>query len=271
MTPFIPKRAMAITPHADDVTLFAGGTLALWIEAGCKVMVLRVTQDEKDSFFHSVEETTAINRAEFHEAMKTLGVLDVCDFDYRDCELMDVPYGDFRGKLIREIRKFRPELILGFDPAVTDDENPDHSVVARAVADASWASGHPNFHPEHKGQDLATHIPQGQYYFTRHFIKGDTIVNISSVMDKKIQAVIKHKNMLCTMMKDQKLRIEAAGFNLPFLSGRSLDDYTEYWEALIVGAARMAACGTGYEYVERFRSTIISSSDPLVQLLSSLE
>ncbi len=271
MSAFLPKRALAVTPHADDITLFAGGTLALWVEQGCHILVVRVTQDEKDSFLHSADETVTINRNEFQNAMQELGVQEICDLGYRDCELMDVPYGELREKLIRQIRKFKPEIILSFDPTTTDDENPDHAVVAKAAADASWASGYPNFHPEHMEQRLEPHTPLGQYYFTRHFVHGETIVNIDRVIEKKIRAALKHKNMLGTVMMDQKQRLAAAGFELSFIKNRSMEDYADYWKALILGAAQLAAQESDYDYAERFRSTLTTDDDPLVQLLSSLE
>lgn len=271
MSHTIPKCVLAVTPHADDITLFAGGTLALWADEGCRILVVRVTQDEKDSLYHSVDQTIAINRDEFHNAMQVLGVQETSDLGYQDCELMDVPYGELREKLIRQIRTFKPEIILGFDPTTTDDENPDHAVVAKATADASWASGYPNFHPEHMEQGLEPHTPLGQYYFTRHFIHGETVVNIGHVIEKKIQAALEHRNMLGTAMMDQQRRLEAAGYNLSFIRNRKIKDYAEYWKALMVGAAQLAAQETDCDYAEKFHSTLIAADDPLVQLLSSLE
>ncbi len=270
MSTFVPRRALAITPHADDITLFAGGTLASWVEEDCDVLVVRVTQDEKDSFILSPEQAAAINLKEFHLAMRTLGVQETCDLDYRDCELMDAPYGELREKMIRKIREFKPQIIVSFDPATADDENPDHIVTAKAAADASWAAGYPNFHPEHMEQGLEPHTPLGQYYFTRHFVHGETVVNIERTLEKKIQAVLEHKTMLVTAMMDQKRRLEAAGFGLPFIKNRNTEDYADYWKALLFGAAQQAAKNTDYDYAEKFRSTLITADDPLVRLLSSL-
>ncbi len=270
MTHFIPKRVLAVTPHADDVTLFAGGTLALWIENGCRVSVLRVTQDEKDSFEHGPGEAAEINGREFREAMEALGVHDIVELGYQDCELMDVPYGVLREKLIRAIREFRPEVIVSFDPTC-DDENPDHEIVAKAAADAAWAAGYPNFHPEHREQGLMPHIPLGLYYFTRHFVEGETAVDISSVLSKKLNALCRHQNMLCTMMEDQRRRLEAAGHRFSCFEEPAGEQYEEYWRHLIGAAAKMAAQDTGYEFAERFRSTLVTEDDPLVKALSSME
>jgi LmbE family N-acetylglucosaminyl deacetylase len=271
MNKFIPKRALAVTPHGDDVTLFAGGTLARWASNGCQIMVIRVTQDEKDSLTHSVQDTIAINSAQFQAAMAVLGVAETCDFGFRDCELMDVPYSVLREKFIRKIRQFKPEVIVSFDPSTTDDDNPDHPVVARAVADASWSAGYPNFHPEHRDEGLLPHVPRGNFYFTRDFVTGATVLDIAPFLEQKIEAVLTHQNMMCTLMADQKRRIQANGFSPPFLCERNPEDYAGYWEVIVGGAAQMAAAESDFEYAERFTSTLITKEDQLLQLLSSLQ
>ncbi|HOA13104.1 MAG TPA: PIG-L family deacetylase [Myxococcota bacterium] len=265
---FIPACVLAFTPHADDVTLFAGGTLALWSSRGCRVHVVRVTNDEKDSTRPDIPGAIERNRAEFEGAMSILGVAGVSHLGFRDCELMDVPYGVLRESFIRKIREIRPEVIVSFDPAENDDENPDHHVVARAVADASWAAGYPNFHPEHAGQGLEPHVPLGNFYFTRHFVRGEHVVDIASFLDTKIEAALCHENMLCTLMNDQRRRLKAAGFDFPYLMGRPDSEYAEYWRMVVGASAQLAALGTDLEFAERFRHTLITEDDALVQLLS---
>lgn len=265
---FFPASVLAFTPHADDVTLFAGGTLALWASRGCRIDVVRVTNDEKDSAVPDIAGAIERNRVEFECSMKLLGVARVSHLGFRDCEMMDVPYGVLRETFIRKIREVRPEVIMSFDPAENDDENPDHHVVARAVADASWAAGYPNFHPEHAGDGLKPHVPLGNFYFTRHFVRGDHVVDISSSLQTKIDAALCHTNMLCTLMNDQRRRLKAAGFDFPFLMERTDSEYAEYWRVVVAASAQMAAIDTGLEFAERFRHTLVTEEDGLVQLLS---
>jgi LmbE family N-acetylglucosaminyl deacetylase len=267
---FVPERALVVTPHGDDVTLFAGGTLACWIQAGCQVRVVRVTQDEKDSFEHSVPDTIAYNREEFEEAMAVLGVNSTGQLGYRDCELLDAPYGEIRKRLIREIRTFCPDVVLSFDPADVTDENPDHRVVATAAADAAWAAAYPNFHPEYRAAGLEPHRTAGCYYFSRNFVTGDTAVDIREGVDRKVRAVGCQPTMMRTLMNDQLARMAAAGFTSPALERLTPDDFEGYWEGIVRAAAALAAQGTGFEAVERFRSTMLTPDDPLVAYLMSL-
>jgi LmbE family N-acetylglucosaminyl deacetylase len=267
---FVPSRALAVTPHADDVTLFAGGTLIEWIDAGCRVAVVRVTQDEKDSFEHPIAEIIARNHEEFLVAMALLGVSTTMHLGYRDCELMDVRYGELRERLIRAIRSFRPDIIVSFDPAYTEDENPDHRVVATAVADAAWASAYPAFHPEHRRSGLEPHRVLGCYYFTREFVRGQTVVDIEPVIDRKIRAVVAHRTMMRTMLQDHKERMARAGLSAPGLEAVSADDSAAYWDGLIRAAAALAGAPVGLGAAERFRSTVPCENDPLVRYLMSL-
>jgi hypothetical protein len=139
-----------------------------------------------------------------------------------------------------------------------------------AAADAAWASAYPNFHPEHRDIGIAPHRVHGCYYFTRHFVDGDTVVDISGVIDRKVRAVTAHRTMMRTQLADQKERINMAGFSIPALSRISSDDYASYWDGLIRAAAALAAQETHLTAVERFRSSLLTQDDPLVKYLMSL-
>jgi LmbE family N-acetylglucosaminyl deacetylase len=267
---YLPARALAVTPHGDDVTLFAGGTLAGWVRNGCQVVVIRVTQDEKDSVEYPLYETIKRNREEFEEAMSVLGVQSTVNLGYPDCELRDASYGQLRGQLIRRIREFMPEVVLCFDPTTVDDDNPDHGVCATATADSAWAAAYPNFHPEHREKDLAPHVLRGSYYFTTQFVRGETVVDIRDTLEQKIRAVACHRTMMRALLANQKARIAAAGFHIPALEAIGLDDYETYWAGILRAAAALAAQGTDLEAAERFRSTLLTREDPLVQYLLSL-
>ncbi len=265
---FEPRRVLVVSPHGDDATLFAGGTIAAWSARGVPVTVVRVTQDEKDSLDAGPSATIEVNAREFLAAMEALGAAEAVSLGFRDCELVDVPYGRLRERLIREIRRVRPDLIVGFDPrGLVDDENPDHGVVARASADAAWAAGYPNFHPEHAREGLAPHAPAGCWFFTRDLVNGDTVVDIGPTLERKLRALERHETMLRSALVADQRRIAAAGLRVPSIEALGPDDYAAYWRALLTAAARMAAAGTGFEFAERFRSTVLTTDDPLVSFL----
>ena len=73
------KTAMMIAPHADDAAAFCGGTLAKLAADGWHVILVRVTDDQKDSIGYSVEETIRINTQEMYDAAKILGIQEIIE------------------------------------------------------------------------------------------------------------------------------------------------------------------------------------------------
>ena len=109
----------------------------------------------------------------------------------------------------------------------------------------------------------------GCYYFTRHFVKGGHVEDIAKTLGTKIRAVAAHRNMMRTVLADQKRRILAAGIKAPALETMDLDRQGEYWEKLVTASAMMAAQGSGLQYAERFRCTMTTADDPLAMFWSA--
>ncbi|MEY5058463.1 MAG: GlcNAc-PI de-N-acetylase, partial [Actinomycetota bacterium] len=51
---------LLVVAHADDPTLFLGGTVARWADGGWRVVVVRATDDRWDSW--GVDEATTVAR-----------------------------------------------------------------------------------------------------------------------------------------------------------------------------------------------------------------
>ena len=58
------KTALVISPHADDAAAFCGATLAKFVDEGWKIILVRITDDRKDSIGLSIEETIKKNSQE---------------------------------------------------------------------------------------------------------------------------------------------------------------------------------------------------------------
>ena len=69
-------RALVVIAHADDATLFCGGTIAGWADLGVKATVLRVTDDAPDSVGLDRAATRAQNSAQLRAACAVLGVYE---------------------------------------------------------------------------------------------------------------------------------------------------------------------------------------------------
>ena len=88
----------------------AGGTVAKRTGEGADAILVRVGNDEKESWGLSPEETAWRNRNESEAAAKLLGIQEVVSLGYRSSELRDVPHTTLRDRLIFLIRHHRPAV-----------------------------------------------------------------------------------------------------------------------------------------------------------------
>lgn len=91
--------------------------------------------------------------AEQLESARILGAAGVEFLRRRDAELTESL--EFRGELVREIRRSRPDLLLTFDPTPGYRQHPDHRVTGRVALDAAWPCArdrltYPEAGPPHK-------------------------------------------------------------------------------------------------------------------------
>ncbi len=104
--------AMAIIPHADDAAAFCGGTLAKLAHQGWRVILVRVTDDCKDSLGLTREETVRRNRAQLHEAARILGAAEVIELGYETDCLADASEPALRERIVYLLRKHRPYAVF---------------------------------------------------------------------------------------------------------------------------------------------------------------
>jgi LmbE family N-acetylglucosaminyl deacetylase len=101
-----------------------------------------------------------------------------------------------RKRLVREIRRFKPEVVITGDPTTlwvgnTYINHPDHRAANGAAIDAIFpAAGQPHLFEELAEEGLTPHKVRKVYI--NAFGQGDLYINISDVMDLKIEALKKH-------------------------------------------------------------------------------
>lgn len=122
---------LAIGAHPDDVELGCGATVALLARRGRRVGILHLTRGEMGTR-GTVEE----RRREAEHAAEILGAVEL---SFLDCGDGGLRAGAAEEEaLIAELRRLRPELVLGPTPA---DRHPDHGRAHRLVADACFYAG----------------------------------------------------------------------------------------------------------------------------------
>ncbi|MBI3694811.1 MAG: PIG-L family deacetylase [Acidobacteria bacterium] len=184
----------AVHAHLDDVPHYAGGLCAKLLREGYTGYIIRTSNDEKCG-----GQTTATNilsnEQEHLKMAAALGFRDVFDFYYQNHEMDGISALDIRGRLIFLFRLLKVDTVLSFNPWGHGEENPDHWVTGRAVEEACWMCGMPNDFHEHREAGIQPHPVLERYYFYgRPGQPFNRVVDISSHLEKKIDAIVECKS-----------------------------------------------------------------------------
>ena len=134
---------MVIGAHPDDCEGDAGGLALIYASMGHNVKFVSMTNGDAGHYAMGGGALAKVRMAEAQEAGKRLGVKEYVVMDNHDGELM--PTLENRLKLIREIRKWNADLIIGPRP---NDYHPDHRYTAILMQDAAFMVTVPNVAPD---------------------------------------------------------------------------------------------------------------------------
>jgi LmbE family N-acetylglucosaminyl deacetylase len=96
---------------------------------------------------------------------------------------------ELTGRVAYEIRRVRPDVVLGHDPWKRYRLHPDHRHAGFLVTDGIVAARDPHFFPEH---DLAPHRPGGLLLWEADEV--DHLEDISGFEDMKLRALLEHRS-----------------------------------------------------------------------------
>jgi LmbE family N-acetylglucosaminyl deacetylase len=138
------ERVLVVISHPDDAEFGAAATIAKFTRDGARVDYVVTTDGGKGTDDPSVtpEQLAATRIAEQRAAADVLGVSEIVHLGYPDGYL--TPSLDLRRDISRQIRRFRPNLVLTQNPQRRLDHNPfighpDHL----ATGEATLASVYP--------------------------------------------------------------------------------------------------------------------------------
>lgn len=208
---------LVISPHADDAAAFCGATLAKFADQGYKVVLVRVTDDSKDSFGLSVKETIQANTEQLHHVADILGISEIVELGYpTDC-LEDVSRVELRERIVYLFRKYRPYGVFTFDPDGLYENNLDHIVVAQAVDEAFWVACFDKHHPEHFDEGLEPFSVCERWYFARQLPEVTHAEDVSLFMGKKVEALCAHQTMMSHIFHQHCMQLKTWGRRVPWL------------------------------------------------------
>jgi len=264
--------AMVISPHADDAAAFCGATLAKFARQGWKTILVRVTDDRKDSLGLSIEETIRRNTEELRAAARILGIAEIIELGFETDTLADVPLGRLRERIVYLLRKHRPYAVFTFDPDGRYENNQDHLRVAQAVDEAFWVACFDKHHPEHFAEGLEPFSVCERWYFARSLPEVTHVEEIGATFERKVLALCAHREMMRNTINQYRLQLKTWGKQVPWLEQSMQGDLQPLLGMFIREQAKAAAVQAGWDSEtclgEAFRMLRFGDMEPLFQSMA---
>jgi LmbE family N-acetylglucosaminyl deacetylase len=216
-------RVLAVMAHPDDADVRCGGTFARWADEGKEITYVVVTSGNRGGDgTRSETELAAIRESEQRAAAAVLGIREVVFLEHEDGYL--TPSMDLRRDITREIRRFRPEVVVTHYPLrhFSWGNHPDHHAVGEATASAVYPTARnpmafpdlleAGFEPWEVTWLLAIDPDQPDYF-----------VDIAASLDRKIEAIACHASqydghyLAFSRMLAQRVAADGAAHGYPGL------------------------------------------------------
>lgn len=224
------KVAFAISAHPDDIEFMMAGTLILLKQAGYEIHYMTVANGSCGSVEHDAQTIARIRRAESRDAAAFIGAT------YHDSLVDDLEIFYERRTIQRlgaVIREVAPHVVLTHPPR---DYMEDHTNTCRLVLAAAFARAMPNYPVDPPtapvtGPVTIYHaLPYGLRDLLGQPAEPDFYVNVSGVMETKLESLAKHRS--------QKEWLDAS---------QGIDSYLAHLEAMNLEAGHMSGV---FQYAE---------------------
>lgn len=256
---------LVITADASDYVLAAGGTLATMAAGGAKITLLRITNDDKESWNLPPEETAVRTRAESEAAAKVLGIAKVIHLGYRAGELGGVSPTELRDRILFYVRQVRPQTMFIPNPYAEYVEVLDRHYTGLAAEEARRIAPLRNHQPPHAMVGLETHTVPELYYYAQpidprrrepegpaRFVPQPVVKDIAGTLGKKLAAAQALKTINLAMAMRIKQRLDETGRRLPLLDKVNDATVAKLVEENVRGLAALCAKDSPQKLAEEF-------------------
>jgi LmbE family N-acetylglucosaminyl deacetylase len=252
------KVLLAVQAHSDDIPLMAAGTVAKLVKEGYTGYLLRATNDDMGDAPGlgtpgTIGDHVRGNERDNAEVARVLGLKKTFDFNYSNHRMADVSQNELQCRLIFLIRLLKVDTVVCWDPWGHDEENPDHTEIARGVEAACWMAGRAHDYPEQFAAGLTPHAVQEKYYYARR-PEVNRVVDVSGVVDQIIDANRANRAKGPAGNHGSRLRAELAkrGQKLPLLGDDDVTADRNYIREFILARHRVLGQRHGVQYAEAF-------------------
>jgi LmbE family N-acetylglucosaminyl deacetylase len=186
---------MVVTPHPDDAEFGAAGTIARWVQEGRSVVYVACSSGEKGTSDPNIkpEKLAKIREEEQVAAARLLGVREVVFLRYPDQGIEDTP--EFRKDIVRQIRKYQPQIVITADPYRRYIWHRDHRISAQVTLDAifPYARDHLSY-PDLLEEGLKPHKVKEAWFWASE--DANYRSDITETFNIKLAALRCHKSQI---------------------------------------------------------------------------
>ena len=178
----LEKRLLACFAHPDDEAFPIGGSLAAHSSRGVNIRLITATSGEEGEVrspgLAMPDGLGSLRREELSRSVHTLGLQSHQVLGYRDSGMAGTPANNLPeafiniaqeeivGILVREIRTFRPQVVLTFEPGGLYG-HPDHIAICKHATKAFHTANDASIYPEQLIEGLEPFQPDRLYYSAR--------------------------------------------------------------------------------------------------------
>ena len=259
------KTVLIVTADASDYILAAGGAIAGMTANGDRAILLRVTNDDKDSWNLTPEETARRTRDESEAAAKILGISKVVALGYRAGELGGISPTELRDRIMFYVRLHKPAVMFIPNPYAEYNEVLDRHYTGLAAEEARRTASLRNHQPPFAQAGLEPHVTPELYYYaqpfdprrrepesTATFVPQPKVMDIASTLDKKLRAAQALKTIHYAMAMRIRERLAATKRRLPLLDTVNDASVAKLVEINVRQLAEIAAKDSPYQVAEEF-------------------
>ena len=178
----LEKRLLACFAHPDDEAFPIGGSLAAHSSRGVNIRLITATSGEEGEVrspgLAIPDGLGSLRREELSCSVHTLGLQSHHVLGYRDSGMagtsannlpeafINIAQEEIVGILVREIRTFRPQVVLTFEPGGLYG-HPDHIAICKHATKAFHTANDASIYPEQLIEGLEPFQPDRLYYSAR--------------------------------------------------------------------------------------------------------
>jgi LmbE family N-acetylglucosaminyl deacetylase len=205
---------LVVISHPDDGEFGAGPTIAKLTAAGARVDYVVTTDGSKGTEDPDMtpEQLSTTRMAEQRDAADILGVSEIVHLGYPDGYL--TPSLDLRRDITRQIRRFRPDLVITQNPQRRLDHNPfighpDHL----ATGEATLASVYPAARDHLNFPELWTEEKLAPWKVRQVLLSGveqpNLWLDVAGTFEVGLRSILAHVSQVDPATVDERMRQRA--------------------------------------------------------------